>query len=64
VDDDLPSFFLVGDAKVVVPGKARLRFCNNGLFPSAARNVKVRLLPVEKRPSRMPEVKFDLEIQI
>jgi len=60
VPDDLPGKILVGDAAVVAPGRIRLRFCNNGLHRSPAREFTVQLLPYERRRSLLPEIKFDL----
>jgi hypothetical protein len=65
-DEDLPAEFLVGDSRVLAPGRVRIRICNNGLQPSAAREVAVRILPLESRASLLPEISFDAlpEIEI
>ncbi len=59
VDEDLPAEFLVGDSKVLSPGRVRIRMCNNGLEPSAAREIAVRILPLESRAPLFPEINFD-----
>jgi hypothetical protein len=60
VPDEFPAAIFVGTAKVVTPGKVRLRFHNGGLYRSPALDTIVRLLPYETKLPLMPEVTFNL----